>query len=222
MFIKTIPSGSTRVILALLYSLPSAVLKSSAKTTEVKRIRTTNNRGDTCRPLKVAREKGKPTNARWFCAVRARKRKLPKSGFSEPRIAQHDTPNFPLCKGRLVVEHRSGSKGPTQKADRSEVTFSRVGLSNSIPMIATGQGSQALPTITTARPFVATVHVTGIFAYMNRVAEAFGLTAAPPPNLGEREAGRTKAYCHAMDDRTGGAIECPCTGNAVKDPYASA
>jgi hypothetical protein len=37
------------------------------------------------------------------------------------------------------VEHRSGSKGPTQKADRSEVTFSRVGLSNSIPMIAAGQ-----------------------------------------------------------------------------------
>jgi hypothetical protein len=29
---------------------------------------------------------------------------------------------------------------------------------------------------------VATVHVTGIFAYMNRVAEAFGLTAAPPPS----------------------------------------
>jgi uncharacterized peroxidase-related enzyme len=28
---------------------------------------------------------------------------------------------------------------------------------------------------------VAMVHVTGIFAYMNRVAEAFGLTPAPPP-----------------------------------------
>ena len=28
---------------------------------------------------------------------------------------------------------------------------------------------------------VATVHVTGIFAYMNRVAEAFGLTPVPPP-----------------------------------------
>ena len=28
---------------------------------------------------------------------------------------------------------------------------------------------------------VATVHVTGIFAHMNRVAEAFGLTPAPPP-----------------------------------------
>jgi len=52
-------------------------------------------------------------------------------------------------------------------------------------MIATGQGSQALPTITTARPFVATVHVTGIFAYMNRVAKAVGLTTVPPPNFGK-------------------------------------
>jgi hypothetical protein len=37
---------------------------------------------------------------------------------------------------------------------------------------------------------VATVHVTGIFAYMNRVAEAFGLTPIPPPKsgrAGERE-----------------------------------
>ena len=69
---------------------------------------------------------------------------------------------------------------------------------------------------------VATVHVTGIFAYMNRVAEAFGLTPARRQGPGEREGGRTKAYCHAIDDRTGGAIECPCTGNGVKDPYASA
>jgi hypothetical protein len=30
----------------------------------------------------------------------------------------------------------------------------------------------------------ATVHVTGIFAYMNRVAEAFGLTPAPPARSG--------------------------------------
>ena len=37
-----------------------------------------------------------------------------------------------------------------------------------------------------------------------------------------REGGRTKAYCHTIDDRTGGAIECPCAGNGVKDPYASA
>jgi len=69
---------------------------------------------------------------------------------------------------------------------------------------------------------VATVHVTGIFAYMNRVAEAFGLTPAPPPRSARAGGGGAKAYCHAIDDRTGGAIECPCTGNGVKDPYASA
>jgi alkylhydroperoxidase family enzyme len=36
---------------------------------------------------------------------------------------------------------------------------------------------------------IATVHVTGIFACMNRVAEAFGLTPIPPPRSA-RAAGR--------------------------------